>query len=117
MAADQLGDYLLPAKSVIIIPVEALPHHPAWWDAPERFDPERFTAARSANRPKFAYLPFGGGPRICIGPQFAFIEATFILASVVQRCRLDLLPGYVAQPAANLTLSVANGLPMTVCWR
>jgi cytochrome P450 len=115
--ADEIGGYPIAAKSNILIPIFAIHRHPAYWDEPERFDPERFDADRPTDRPRFVYLPFGGGPRVCIGQQFALIEATLILASIVQRCRLELVPGYVAQPEAKLTLTVANGLPMAVHWR
>ena len=56
--------------------------HPACWEEPERFDPDRFTPERSANRPRYAYIPFGGGPRLCIGNSLAMMEAQLVLATV-----------------------------------
>ena len=88
--------------------------HPAVWDDPERFDPERFTPERVAARPRFAYVPFSGGPRLCIGNEFALMEAALVLALIVQRYRLVLAPGQQAEPEVRLTLRPRGGLPMTL---
>ena len=73
-------------------------HLPAYWPEPERFDPERFDPATPHERPRFAYLPFGGGPHQCIGNSFALMEATLILATVAQRYQLRLPAGAVVTP-------------------
>ncbi len=78
------------------------------------FDPERFTPERSAGRPHYAYFPFGGGPRQCIGNNFAMMEAQLILATVAQRYRLRLVPGHPVEPQALVTLRPRYGLAMTV---
>ena len=88
--------------------------HPAFWDNPEGFDPERFTPERSAERPRFAYFPFGGGPRLCIGNTFAMTEIQLVLAAVAQRFRLDLVPGHRVVPEPLITLRPRGGVPMTL---
>jgi cytochrome P450 len=87
--------------------------HPAFWPDPERFDPTRFLAP-AGDRPRFAYFPFSGGPRLCIGETFALVEAQIALAMLVQRYRLTLPAGHVAVPAVSLTLRPAGGLPMHI---
>ncbi|HEY7974001.1 MAG TPA: cytochrome P450, partial [Ktedonobacterales bacterium] len=86
--------------------------HPAFWDDPEAFDPDRFSPARSADRPHFAYLPFGGGPRQCIGNTFALTEAQLILATVTQRYQLRLLTDQPIEPNALITLRPRGELRM-----
>ena len=76
------------------------------------FDPERFSPERSAGRPRFAYLPFGGGPRICIGAGLAMTEAALILAGLAQRYRLRLQDGQDVKLRARITLSPVRGMKM-----
>ena len=87
---------------------------PAYWKDPETFDPERFTPERSADRPKFAYLPFGAGPRQCIGNQFALIEAQLSVATLAQRYRLQLVAGHRVEPWPLITLRPRYGMPMII---
>jgi len=77
---------------------------PRFWDRPEAFDPDRFLPERSASRPKFAYFPFGAGPRICIGAGVAMMEAPLILASILQRFDFDLLNTDEVKPAPRISL-------------
>jgi cytochrome P450 len=91
--------------------------HPAVWDDPERFDPDRFILARAAMRPAFAYFPFGGGPRRCIGSAFATTEIQIIVATVAQRYRLALLPGPRVIPTAGLTLRPSSALSARILGR
>ncbi|HTX90407.1 MAG TPA: cytochrome P450 [Anaerolineales bacterium] len=111
---DEVGGYRLdPGVNVAITPY--ITHrHPAFWDNPEEFDPERFSPERSAGRHPFAYFPFGGGPRLCIGNNFALTEATLILAMITQRYELELLPDQkiVMQPV--VTLRPRDGIRMRV---
>ena len=109
---DTVGGYRIRAGSLVIIGVSAMHHHPAFWPDPGRFDPERFTPENSAGRPRFAYLPFGGGPRLCIGNNFALAEAPLILAAIFQRYRLKLVPGAVVEPLPLVTLRPRFGLSM-----
>ncbi|MCI0579802.1 MAG: cytochrome P450 [Chloroflexi bacterium] len=92
-AADQIGGYDLPARTYVVISPYLTHRHPAFWPDPERFDPERFTPEQIAGRPRYAYIPFGGGPRQCIGNTFAMVEAQLVLATVAQLYRLRLVPG------------------------
>lgn len=117
VTADEVGGYQLPANASLTLPIATLHYDPRWWEQPERFDPERFTPERSANRHKFAYLPFGAGPRQCIGNNFALMEAQLVLATVAQRYQLRLRPGHPVQPDPVFVLRTSHGLPMTVVRR
>jgi cytochrome P450 len=86
--------------------------HPGLWDDPERFDPERFAPERVAARPRFAYFPFGGGPRLCIGIGFAMTEAQLVLASVASRFRLEPVEGHEPRLEPLVTLRPRDGLAM-----
>lgn len=107
----QLGDYLVPAGTIIIVPVYAMHHDARWFAEPDAFRPERF-AKDAAALPKFAYLPFSGGPRVCIGNSFALLEAVLLLATLAQRYRLGLEPGQTVTPEATLTLRPKENLTM-----
>lgn len=107
-----LGGYELPAGGSAIIPTYVVHRDPRWWDDPEAFKPERFSPENEANINKRAYLPFGGGPRICIGNSFAMMEAVLILASIVQRYQLRLKPGHVVEPEPLVTMRPKHGMQM-----
>lgn len=92
----------------------AMHRHPAFWDRPDLFDPERFAPERSVDRPHFAYMPFGGGPRQCIGNTFALTEAQLLLATIAQRYRLRAIPGHNCTPNPLITLRPRGGLPVTL---
>ncbi len=111
---DTIGDYPIPANAFVSFSAYTMHRHPAFWDEPERFDPERFTPERSANRPHYAYIPFGGGPRLCIGNGFAMLEGQLILATVAQRYRFSLVPGHAVTPEPALTLRTRAGVRVTV---
>lgn len=93
-------------------------HHPGLWENPEKFEPERFRTATLQGvvegRPHYAYFPFGGGQRTCLGDKFAMMEGQMVLAAVAQRYQLRLAPGFVPQPQAVGTLRPATGMPMFV---
>jgi cytochrome P450 len=115
IADDEIGGYHVPANSVIFTCQYCTHRHPDFWENPEEFDPERFTLERSAGRPRFAYFPFGGGPRQCIGNSFAMMEAQLVLATVVQRFRLRLVPNHPVEPHIGLgVIAPRYGLPMTL---
>ena len=84
------------------------------WPEPDAFDPDRFTPERSAQRPNFAYLPFGGGPRLCIGKPFALTEAPLILAAIYQRYRLELAAKSPVEVMPLVTLRPRGGMLMKV---
>jgi cytochrome P450 len=111
---DEFGGYRLPANASVTVVLYNVHRDPRFWDEPDRFDPSRFSADRSAGRPPFAYLPFGAGPRLCIGNQFALTEAQLALASLAQRYRRQLLPGHPVPPNPIFTLHTSHGLPMNL---
>lgn len=115
--ADEVGGYYVPKNSVITTSPYVTHRHPEFWDDPERFDPQRFTPERKAERPRYAYLPFGGGPRICIGNSFAMTEATLLLTTIVQRYRLSLLPGTTVELEPLITLRPKGHLMVTLTSR
>ena len=106
-----LGGYTLPAGALVLLSPYVTHRHPAVWEAPEAFDPDRFAPAASATRPGLAYFPFGGGPRHCIGSIFATTEMQLIVAAVAQRYRLTLMLGRSVVPAAGLTLRPSPAVP------
>ena len=106
---DVLGGFAIPAGSSVIISPYVLHRHPRFWPDPERFDPTRFDGPK----PLPAYLPFGAGPRYCVGSEFAMLEARLVVAMVTQACRLTLVPGHVVAPHPSLTLRLRHGLRMT----
>lgn len=111
-ADDELaGVRIRKGTAVNILPWVVHRHEQLWAD-PELFDPDRFTPERSAQRPRFAYLPFGGGPRVCIGQVLAINEAVLALAALAQRYSVRLAPGAQVAPKANVTLQFQHGLPM-----
>ncbi len=114
VAADELAGYHIPANSIIAVCPYLTHRHPAFWEQPERFDPERFTPQRAAGRPQYAYFPFFGGPRMCIGKDFALMEAQLVLATVAQHYQLRLVPGHLVESEPLLTLRPRGGLPMTL---
>jgi cytochrome P450 len=111
---DIICDYRIPAGALVVLSPYAIHHHPAYWDEPEEFRPERFLPDAVKNRPNFAYFPFGGGPHQCIGRSFAQVEACLVLATVAQRFRLVTAPDWVVQAEALTTLRPKGGLPMLI---
>lgn len=112
--AVELGGYTVPAGSSVGILSYLTHRHPAYWDEPERFLPERFSPDNESRLHKYAYIPFGGGARICIGNSFAMMEARLILATVASRFRLRLAPGQQVRALPLITLNPKDGLPMTL---
>ena len=108
----EIGDYTIPAGSTIFVSPYQLHRLPEYFPDPERFDPERFTPENEKKLPRYAYLPFGAGPRICIGNSFAMMEAHLILATVAQHYGPELVPGQEVEMAPLITLTPANGLKM-----
>jgi len=85
-----------------------------FFDRPEGFEPERWLDGRTKGLPLFAYFPFGGGPRLCIGKPFALMEAVLVLAVTASRFRLELVDGHPVEPEPLITLRPRYGLKMTV---
>jgi cytochrome P450 len=108
IAGDSAAGFDLPAGSAVVVAPYALHRHPGFWEAPEVFHPERFASLP----PTAAYIPFGSGPRSCIGSEFAMLEAQLICAMVSQFFRMRPVPGPPAVPDPGITLRVKDGLPM-----
>ena len=115
LADDDLGGVEIPARSVLAVPPYLLHRNPDIWQNPEGFQPERFMGEQ--NRHRYAYLPFGGGRRICVGAGFAMLEATLVLATISRTHRLDLLPGVRVPGRAEITYRPAGPVPMRVVRR
>ena len=110
--ADTIGGQAIPKGAMVFVMPWVLHRHTLLWDRPERFEPERFSPARSVGRSRYGYLPFGGGPRVCIGMAMALTEATIILATLAQRYRLELAPGSQVELAPRITLRPRKPMKM-----
>jgi cytochrome P450 len=102
------------AGSTVYIPVYAVHRHETLWSEPDRFDPSRFAPEAAKARDRFSYLPFGAGPRICVGQGFALLEAVTVLATLLPSFQLQLRPGYAPEPRLRVTLRPAAGMPMRI---
>ena len=111
---DEILGFNIPKGCNVMLSQWLTHRHPDFWESPERFEPGRFSPERAANRPRYAYFPFGGGPRQCIGNTFALTEANLILATVAQKYRLRLIPGQRVEANALVTLRPRYGLKMMV---
>jgi cytochrome P450 len=109
-----LGPERVAAGTPIYVPVYAVHRHRRLWERPEAFDPDRFTPEAARARHRFAYLPFGAGPRICIGAGFALLEAVAILAVLVRSLRIAVPEDHVPALRLRITLRPAGGLPARV---
>jgi cytochrome P450 len=109
---DQIDGFEIPAKSTVFISPYALHRRPDFWENPEGFDPDRFDSEKSAKVPRYAYIPFGGGPRECIGINLAMMEGPLILATIAQRYQLHLLPGHRVEMDPSITLRPLYGMKM-----
>lgn len=112
LGPDTLAGWPIDEGATVGVVTYALHRHPGHWDNPEGFDPDRFLPERSAGRHRYAYLPFGAGPRQCIGMGMALMEAAIVLATLRQRYRLELLPGQRLKLAPSITLRPAEPLRM-----
>jgi cytochrome P450 len=108
-----IGDYVIPAKSILLMSQWVVHRDPRWWPEPEKLDPLRWRPEEVEKRPKFAYFPFGGGTRVCIGERFAWAEGVLVLATLAQRWRLRLFPGHPVATRAVITLRPRHGMKMT----
>jgi cytochrome P450 len=112
--AYQLGEYLVPPRSILIMSPYLMQRDLRFYPDPEHFDPDRWTPEFRAALPKFAYFPFGGGPRQCIGESFAWMELILLVATIAQQYRLRLVPGHPVVPQPLITLRAKHGMRMTV---
>lgn len=111
---DEVGGFHVPAGSMCLLSSYVSHRHPEFWDNPEGFDPDRFTPERSEGRPKHVWFPFSGGPRQCIGGFFGLTEMHLVLPMILQRFRVDLVPGHRVVPKPGITLGHEHGLLMTL---
>jgi cytochrome P450 len=105
-----LDGYLLPKGARIIVPIFAVHQDARWYQEPLQFRPERWTEEFDRERHKYAFFPFGGGPRFCIGSNFAMMEAILLLASIAQRFEWKLDAGHDIGVQASVTLRPRNGV-------
>lgn len=111
---DSLGGFDLPRGWLAFVIPYVLHRLPAYWEEPEQFEPERFSPDRSADRARFLYVPFGAGPRQCIGNHFAMTELLVVVSMLAQRFVLRLVPGHGVEPYALITLRPRFGMPMFI---
>jgi len=112
----KIGRYVLPADSIILMSPWVMHHDERFYPDHNRFDPDRWTPEAREARPKFSYFPFGGGPRVCIGEQFAWMEGVLLIATLAQRWRLSLAEGQLVEPRAMITLRPRYGMRM-LAWQ
>jgi len=109
---DDLCGYHIPSGALVIISPYVVHRRNDFWEDPLAFQPDRFLADAESKQHRFSYIPFGGGPRLCIGSQFAAVEAHLIMAMITQKCRLVLDPSAQIKMDALVTLRPQHGLPM-----
>jgi cytochrome P450 len=111
---DEIGGYHIPAMTYVFVSPWIVQRSARVWNDPEKFDPERFHKDRQSSIPRYGYFPFGGGPRLCIGNNFALMEAQLILATLAPRFRPRLVAGTKVELDPQITLRPKNGLPMVI---
>ena len=114
LGEDRLGGFRIPPRSNVILCQYAIQRHPALWPDPTRFDPSRFAPGWEQSQHRYAYFPFGGGQRLCLGETFARQEAVITLATLVQRYRLELVPGQQIVLEPSVTLRPRDGIRVLV---
>ncbi len=112
LADTTLGGYRIPGGARVIVSIYNIHRHPAFWSDPDRFDPDRFAAEPGEKGHHLAFMPFGAGPRKCIGNNLAEMEGALLLALVASRYTLELVPGHVVRPQMAITLRSKTGMPM-----
>jgi len=128
VADDNVAGVGVPAGSLVTVPPYLIHRHPEFWPDPAGFDPARFLPADHLNqaavagrpgaeRPRYAYFPFGAGRRACVRQSFAELETTLVLAAITQRYRLELTGAGLPKPVANVTLRPGRSLPMRLVRR
>jgi cytochrome P450 len=117
VADAQLGEHIIRAGTSVLIPIYAIHRHAKRWEDPDAFDPTRFAPERETQLARYQYMPFGAGPRICIGMAFAMIEAAAILATLLQHARFATVEGHEPIPVARVTLLPGGGMPLRVSIR
>ena len=109
----EIGEYRIPKGSDVVISQYVNHHDPRYFPDPEKFDPERWSS--DLKLPKFAYFPFGGGPRSCVGEPFAWMEGVLLLALISRKWSLRHVPGHKVEMLPRITLRPKYGMKMEVC--
>jgi cytochrome P450 len=107
-----IGDYVIPSRAIVVMSQWVVHRDRRWYVDPERFDPDRWTPEFRAALPPFAYFPFGGGPRRCIGEAFAWMELMLLLATIAQRWEFELVAGHPVATQPLVTLRAKHGMRM-----
>jgi cytochrome P450 len=113
----RIDGHLVRAGTSVLMPIYAIHRHTKRWENPDEFDPTRFAPEKEKSIPRYQYMPFGAGPRICIGMPFAMIEGSAILATLLQRARFAPVAGREPTPVARVTLIPSGGMPLEVIMR
>ena len=114
LGPDVVAGKELPKDTIVAMCMYTAHRNPKYWPNPEGFDPDRFLPERSEDRPRYAYFPFGAGPRMCIGNHFAMMEAKLLVAMLIQRFDVELRPGHRVALDPGVTLRPKGGLPMRI---
>jgi cytochrome P450 len=110
----EIGGYRLPARTNFVLCPWIVHRDPRFYEQPHEFRPERWTEEFEDQLPKFAYFPFGGGQRTCIGASFARMQTSLMLATMAQRFRLSLVPGFKLKLLPTITLQPQRGIPVII---
>jgi cytochrome P450 len=110
----QVGSYFIPSGSIVLMSQYVMNRDPRYYPEPMRFNPERWNPEEKAARPKFSYFPFGGGPRVCLGESFAWMEGALVIATIAQRWQMRLAVGHPVEPQPMITLRPKYGMRMSV---
>jgi cytochrome P450 len=113
----ELRGYCIPAGANVVMSQWIMHRHTSYFPEPEKFDPDRWSPEKTQKLPRFAYFPFGGGPRQCIGSSFAMMEATLLLATIAQNFQLHSVPGHPVVLVPSFTLRPKYGMRMTLASR
>lgn len=109
-----IGGTTIPTGAQVVVPIFAIHRHTMLWEDPGRFDPDRFLPEHEKSRPRTQFMPFGAGPRICIGQGFAMVEAKVLLASFIRKTRFDWDGNHLPEPISRVTLRPRGGMPLRV---
>ena len=113
LADDRAGDVDIPGGSTVVVFIYGTHHSPRYWESPESFDPERFNKANEKLHTPFAHLPFGAGPRGCIGGNYAMLQMLMILSVLLRKYDFQLVPGQAIEPRPMVILRPEHGIRMT----
>jgi cytochrome P450 len=117
LADCEIGGWHVPAGTTLFMVTWVVHRDPRWFADPDAFRPERWEGGLAERLPRFAYMPFGGGPRLCVGNRFAMMEAVLILAAVARRFRVELEPKRMPAPFPTITLRPRDGVRAKVSLR